>query len=84
MTAGCDGTTVTTVTKNLQQITAFLIQFRAIPEDESTLLPGRIEHVLSGSTSNFDSVEEVPSLLREMLRRQAVRVEFDTPFEPKP
>jgi hypothetical protein len=52
----------------LQHVSAFLIQFRDAAEDGSKHLPGRIEHVASGRTASFESVEELPQLLLKLLR----------------
>lgn len=52
----------------LQHVSAFLIQFRGAAEDDSQQFPGRIEHVASGRTANFESIEELPQLLLKLLR----------------
>jgi hypothetical protein len=46
---------------------AFLVQFRAEAVSGGGKLAGRIEHVASGKTANFRSVEDLPMLLRQML-----------------
>jgi hypothetical protein len=56
------------VTKGLQHANAFVIQFRGAAEADADHLPGRVEHVASGHTETFRSVEELPQLLRKMLR----------------
>ena len=51
----------------LQPASAFVIQFRGdsgVPADK---LAGRVEHVASGRTAAFHSVNELPELLRRML-----------------
>jgi hypothetical protein len=47
---------------------AFIIQFRTESNSGAVKLAGRIEHVLSGKTTNFDSLNDLPGLLLEMLR----------------
>ena len=51
----------------LQHTSAFVIQFRAGVADGSDELSGRIEHVASGRTETFQSIQEVPALLLRML-----------------
>ena len=53
--------------KGLQHASAFVIQFRGTAEDGADGLPGRVEHVASGRTATFQSVEELPQLLLQML-----------------
>jgi hypothetical protein len=57
--------------KGLQQASAFVIQFRDASESDAGQHSGRIEHVSSGRTANFQSLEELPELLLQMLRRAA-------------
>lgn len=45
---------------------AFIIQFRTDPG--AARLAGRIEHVVSGKTATFESLDDVPELLLQMLR----------------
>ena len=59
------------VSKELQYANAFVIQFRA--GAGFAKLAGRAEHVSSGNTAVFQSVDELPQLLRQMLRE--VRLE---------
>ena len=47
---------------------AFLVQFRAEADYGTGKLAGRIEHVVSGKTANFISIEDLPGLLRQMLK----------------
>ncbi|HEY4053382.1 MAG TPA: hypothetical protein VGL74_06555 [Terriglobales bacterium] len=47
---------------------AFIIQFRTESNSGAVKLAGRIEHVLSGKTSTFDSLNDLPRLLLEMLQ----------------
>jgi hypothetical protein len=56
----------------LRPATAFLIQFRTDGDQLKGRLAGRIEHVASGKTANFDSVLDVPELLRQMLKEANV------------
>lgn len=51
----------------LRPASAFLIQFRTAGDPLKDKLAGRIEHVASGKTANFDSIHDLPELLREML-----------------
>jgi hypothetical protein len=53
--------------KGLQHANAFVIQFRGNAEAGADPLSGRVEHVSSGRTANFASVEELPQLLLKML-----------------
>jgi hypothetical protein len=54
--------------KGLQHTSAFVIQFRAGAETREDPLPGRVEHVASGRTVTFESIDDLPHLLRQMLR----------------
>ena len=51
----------------LRPASAFLIQFRTDGDPLKGKLAGRIEHVASGKTANFDSIHDLPDLLRQML-----------------
>jgi hypothetical protein len=53
----------------LQHATAFVIQFRSAAQARADQLSGRVEHVATGLTANFQSLDELPQLLLEMLRR---------------
>jgi hypothetical protein len=57
--------------KGLQHSSAFVIQFRGAAETGADRLPGRVEHVASGRTATFQSVEELPQLLLKMLSSAA-------------
>jgi hypothetical protein len=59
------------VTKRLQYTNAFVIQFRDATEADADRLPGRVEHVASGRTATFQSVDELPKVLLQMLRGTA-------------
>jgi hypothetical protein len=59
------------VTKGLQHTNAFVIQFRAAAKAGAERSPGRIEHVASGRTATFESLEQVPQLLLQMLQSSA-------------
>ena len=54
--------------KGLQHTNAFVIQFRGPAEARAGERPGRVEHVASGRTATFQSIEELPQLLLEMLK----------------
>jgi hypothetical protein len=64
------------VSKELQYANAFVIQFRA--GAGFAKLAGRAEHVASGKTAVFHSIDELPQLLRQMLRE--VRLERTAGF----
>ncbi len=53
--------------KGRQHTNAFVIQFRDSAAVRADQLPGRVEHVASGRTATFQSVEELPQLLQKML-----------------
>ena len=55
------------MTKELQYANAFVIQLRATDKNKGNRVPGRVEHVASGRTSTFQSIEELPQLLLRML-----------------
>ena len=61
------------VMSGLQHANAFVIQFRSDANLASGKLAGRIEHVASGATANFQSVEEVPEVLQRMLNEDELR-----------
>lgn len=56
--------------KGLQHTNAFVIQFRSDAQTSTGKLPGRVEHVASGRTATFQSVEELPELLLQMLNNK--------------
>jgi hypothetical protein len=51
----------------LKHTSAFVVQFRADADPARGKLAGRVEHVASGRTANFQSVDDLPELLRRML-----------------
>jgi hypothetical protein len=55
--------------KGLVPASAFVIQFRSPMEVGADRLSGRVEHVASGRTANFGSLEELPHVLLTMLRK---------------
>jgi hypothetical protein len=57
--------------KGLQHANAFVIQFRVADEAATERLSGRVEHVASGRTTLFQTVEELPQILLKMLRAVA-------------
>lgn len=60
------------VMKGLQQANAFVIQFRESTNSGTAgQYSGRVEHVSSGRTANFHSLEELPELLLQMLKTAA-------------
>jgi len=56
--------------KGLQHANAFVIQFRSTDESAEKF-SGRVEHVASGHTALFQTVEELPQILLKMLRTAA-------------
>jgi hypothetical protein len=54
------------VMKGLPSIRAFVLQFRD-PDDANGSRSGRIEHVASGQTATFRSLEDLPQVLRGLL-----------------
>lgn len=54
--------------KGRQHTNAFVVQFRDSATAHADQLPGRVEHVASGRTATFQSVEELPRLLQKMLK----------------
>ena len=59
------------VMKGLQHANAFVIQFRGADEAAAERFSGRVEHVASGRTTLFQTVEELPQILLKMLRAVA-------------
>jgi hypothetical protein len=55
------------MTQGLRSSDAFLVQFRSSGGPGSARLAGRIEHVASGETATFSSIEELPELLQNIL-----------------
>jgi hypothetical protein len=53
--------------KGLQRTEAFVVQFRRPLAAREDQLPGRVEHVSSGRTATFQSLDELPHLLRKLL-----------------
>jgi hypothetical protein len=49
----------------LQAAGAFVVQFRSA--DPAGPLSGRLEHVASGKTAIFQSVQDLPAILRRLL-----------------
>lgn len=56
------------VMKGFPHTSAFVVQFRGNAKAREGQLEGRVEHVASGRTANFQSIEELPQLLLDMLR----------------
>ena len=61
--------------KGLQHANAFVIQFRGSDEADAGRFSGRVEHVASGRTAHFQTVEELPQILLKMLRLVALEKE---------
>jgi hypothetical protein len=47
---------------------AFVVQFRCPEQGSEQQFSGRVEHVASGRTATFQSMEELPKLLLKMLK----------------
>lgn len=54
--------------KGRQHTNAFVVQLRDLAVARADQLPGRVEHVASGRTATFQSIEELPHLLQKMLQ----------------
>lgn len=59
------------VMKGLQHANAFVIQFRAADEPDTARISGRVEHVASGRTALFQTLEDLPRILLKMLEKAA-------------
>jgi hypothetical protein len=46
---------------------AFVVQFRAQPSGAPAGWEGRVEHVVSGQVTHFDSLEELLAFMRRVL-----------------
>jgi len=57
--------------KEFRHENAFLIRFRGSPQARCSGLPGKVEHVASGNTAIFQSVDQLPQILVTMLRSLA-------------
>jgi hypothetical protein len=55
------------VIKGLQHANAFVIQFRGANETDIQSCSGRVEHVASGRTALFQTLEDLPQILLKML-----------------
>ncbi len=53
--------------KGLQHANAFVIQFRGADDGDKGSISGRVEHVASGRTAIFQSVDELPQILVNIL-----------------
>ena len=51
----------------LQHNSAFVVQFRRNADPACHLLGGRVEHVSSGQTAIFQSVDDLPAIFKRML-----------------
>ena len=66
------------VMKGLQHANAFVIQFRGADQAAAERFSGRVEHVASGRTALFQTVEELPQILLKMLETVASNKESGT------
>lgn len=64
--------------RGLQHANAFVIQFRGAEEGDADRFSGRVEHVASGRTALFRTLEEVPQILLRMLKTAASEKEAGT------
>ena len=55
----------------LQRSRAFVLQFRTDADFDTGRVAGRIEHISSGWTSGFESVDELLALLGRALKERA-------------
>jgi hypothetical protein len=55
----------------LSSANAFVIQFRTLNLADEHKLSGRVEHVASGQTGIFQSIDDLPKLLLKMLHSTA-------------
>jgi hypothetical protein len=53
--------------RGFQHAMAFVIQFRSMDDGDTGKLSGRVEHVASGHTETFQSINDLPRLLLSML-----------------
>jgi hypothetical protein len=51
---------------------AFVVQFRAQPSGAPAGWEGRVEHVVSGQATHFDSLEELLAFMRRVLTELSV------------
>lgn len=56
------------VMNGLTHANAFVVQFRSPAGSSEKQFSGRVEHVASGRTATFQSIEELPRLLLKMLQ----------------
>jgi hypothetical protein len=56
------------VMNGLVHANAFVVQFRSAAGASEEQFSGRVEHVASGRTATFHSMEELPKLLLKMLQ----------------
>jgi hypothetical protein len=57
---------------SLHHAGAFVLQFRAGTDFDSGRVTGRVEHVASGQTEHFESIEELLASLARMLKQAQV------------
>jgi hypothetical protein len=46
---------------------AFVVQFRALPTEDSSVYAGRVEHLVSGQVARFQSLEELLTFIIHVL-----------------
>ena len=54
---------------------AFVVQLRTGTANQGKALVGRVEHVVSGRATHFESPADLLAFMREALQRQALSVE---------
>lgn len=68
MTVHAYAGTLGIVMNGLVHANAFVVQFRSAAGASEEQFSGRVEHVASGRTATFHSMEELPKLLLKMLQ----------------
>lgn len=68
MTAREPARTLGIVMNGLVHANAFVVQFRSPAQGSEQQFSGRVEHVASGRTATFQSIEELPKLLLKILQ----------------
>lgn len=71
MTRSCSRRYSRLVMRGSQHADAFVVQFRNGSNHGAGQLSGRVEHVASGRTATFETIDELPQVLQRMLRSLA-------------
>jgi hypothetical protein len=59
------------IVNTLPSANAFVIQFRTVDVSDEHTLSGRVEHIASGTTGIFQSIDDLPKLLLTLMRSTA-------------